>query len=104
MGIDKLRIKQELMALQDKICVGLEALDGQGTFHEDQWERPGGGGGRTRIITGQHIEKGGVNFSAVTGQMPEKIYTALGIGPNTFFASGVDISRQTMAYGGSEEV
>jgi len=88
---DKIHIKDELMSLQDEICKGLEGLDGQGQFHEDKWERPGGGGGRTRIITGQHIEKGGVNFSAVTGQMPEKIYKALDIGPNEFFATGVSI-------------
>ena len=88
---DKHRIKEALMLLQDSICSGLEQLDGQGVFHEDKWERQGGGGGRTRIITGRHIEKGGVNFSAVSGQMPEKIYSALGIGPNEFFATGVSI-------------
>jgi len=65
--------------LQDKICAHLESLDGQGKFRQDLWERPGGGGGRTRIITGHHIEKGGVNFSAVKGDMPEKIYKALSV-------------------------
>ncbi len=88
---DKYYIKEQLMSLQDEICSSLEALDGTGKFHEDKWERPGGGGGRTRIITGQHIEKGGVNFSAVEGNMPEKIYSKLGIGPNRFFATGVSI-------------
>ena len=77
--------------LQDNICNGLEALDGEGKFKEDIWNRPGGGGGRTRIIKGKHIEKGGVNFSAVHGEMPEKIASSLGIGKNVFFASGVSI-------------
>jgi len=84
-------IIESLKALQDDICKALEELDGEGIFRQDLWERKGGGGGRTRIIQGRHIEKGGVNFSAVKGKMPEKIYTALGIGPNNFTATGVSI-------------
>jgi len=79
------------MDLQDHICGRLEALDEEGKFLEDAWERPGGGGGRTRIIQGKHIEKGGVNFSAVSGDMPEKITKALNIGATEFFATGVSI-------------
>ena len=30
--------------LQDRICAGLEAIDGK-PFREDSWERSGGGGG-----------------------------------------------------------
>lgn len=78
-------------SLQDDICRQLEAADGQGEFHEDQWERPGGGGGRTRIIQGKQIEKGGVNFSAVHGAMPERITKALGVEPGDFLATGVSI-------------
>ena len=44
-----------------------------------------------RVITGKHIEKGGVNFSAVHGPMPERITNALGIEPTLFFATGVSI-------------
>jgi coproporphyrinogen III oxidase len=36
--------------LQDTIAAGLEAVDGQAKFKEDLWERPEGGGGRTRVI------------------------------------------------------
>ena len=59
--------------LQDRICAGLEALDGGATFREDAWDRPGGGGGRTRVMEeGDLIERGGVNFSAVHGdELPE---------------------------------
>ena len=89
--INGLYISEQLKLLQDRICVSLETLDGQGKFKEDPWERPGGGGGRTRIIAGQHIEKGGVNYSAVKGEMPEKILKGLGIDPCTFYATGVSI-------------
>lgn len=84
-------IKSAFMALQDRICSDLEILDVEGKFKEDAWERPGGGGGKTRIIIGKTIEKGGVNFSAVEGHMPEKISTALGLEKTQFFATGVSI-------------
>lgn len=57
-----------LRTLQDQICAGLEALDGEGHFLEDAWERPDGGGGRTRVLrAGQVFEQAGVNFSHVRG-------------------------------------
>lgn len=77
--------------LQDDICRRLEAADGQGRFQEDRWERPEGGGGRSRVIEGAHIEKGGVNFSAVHGPMPDRIVQALGVAAGHFFATGVSI-------------
>lgn len=77
--------------LQDDICHQLEVADGQGKFREDHWERPGGGGGRSRVIQGQRIEKGGVNFSAVQGTLNEKAGKALGIAPGNFLATGVSI-------------
>src|SRR5690554_1496904 len=62
-------IKAYFLALQDHICQQLEAEDGGAKFVEDAWQRPGGGGGRTRVITnGNVIEKGGVNFSHVYGE------------------------------------
>lgn len=66
------QVKTFLLALQDNICTGIESLDGKAEFQEDAWERPGGGGGRTRVIKGGDvIEQGGVNFSHVFGeQMP----------------------------------
>ena len=79
------------MELQDSICSHLEDLDGSGKFHEDLWEREGGGGGRTRIIRGKHIEKGGVNFSKVHGVMPEGMAKKLDIPSGEFLATGVSI-------------
>ena len=75
--LNKNDIANWFKALQNSICLALEEADGKGKFQEDLWERPGGGGGRSRVIHGQHIEKGGVNFSAVEGEMPEKIAAAL---------------------------
>lgn len=55
--------------LQDRICTTLTQLDGQ-SFREDLWDRPGGGGGRTRVLVdGNVFEKGGVNFSEVFGEL-----------------------------------
>lgn len=77
--------------LQNNICQQLEAADEVGRFREDPWERPGGGGGRTRVLEGKHIEKGGVNFSAVHGEVSEKMQKSLQLDGNEFFATGVSI-------------
>ncbi len=88
--MNKEYIAGKFKELQDDICLQLENADG-GKFREDKWNREGGGGGRTRIIQGNHIEKGGVNFSAVHGPMPEKISQKLGLPECHFFATGVSI-------------
>ena len=78
--------------MQDYICSSLELSDGQGKFIEDAWDRPEGGGGRTRIFqNGAIIQKGGVAFSAVHGPTPEKILNKLGLEKADFFATGVSI-------------
>ncbi|AOS96397.1 Coproporphyrinogen-III oxidase, aerobic [Microbulbifer aggregans] len=65
--VDIHAVKNYLLDLQDRICQSLSAADGS-AFQEDSWERPGGGGGRTRVLEeGALIEKGGVNFSHVHG-------------------------------------
>ena len=61
-------VKDYLMGLQDRICAALEQADGVARFSADDWERPGGGGGRSRIMeNGALLEKGGVGFSHVYG-------------------------------------
>jgi len=62
-------VKAYLLDLQDRICTGLEAEDGQGSFAEDAWEREsGGGGGRSRVMAGGAVfEQAGINFSHVHG-------------------------------------
>lgn len=58
-----------LKNLQDTICQALETIDGANAFHEDQWQRPEGGGGRTRVLqNGNIFEQAGVNFSHVFGK------------------------------------
>jgi coproporphyrinogen III oxidase len=69
------RARDLLLGLQDSICAGLEQLDGEGRFLEESWERPEGGGGRSRVIkAGRVFEQGGVNFSEVQGrELPPSI-------------------------------
>ena len=81
--------------LQVDICNALEETDGKGKFITDSWDRPGGGGGITRVLAGGDIiEKGGVNFSAVWGKTPEAVLKTmqLPVGEHPdFFATGVSI-------------
>lgn len=66
--IDLDAVRTYLLGLQDDICQQLTEEDGSAAFVEDTWERPGGGGGRTRVISnGDVFEQGGVNFSHVMG-------------------------------------
>ncbi|TGN39448.1 oxygen-dependent coproporphyrinogen oxidase [Marinobacter confluentis] len=62
-------VKQYLLGLQESICRRLAAADGEGRFETDAWDRPEGGGGKSRVINnGKVFEKGGVNFSHVMGE------------------------------------
>ena len=65
-------VKTYLIQLQDAICAELEAEDGDSRFEHDQWQRPQGGGGQSRVLAdGAVFEQAGVNFSHVFGeQMP----------------------------------
>lgn len=79
-------------SLQDQICAAIEATDGQAKFHEDLWQRPEGGGGRTRVIeNGAVFEKGGVNISAVHGKLPDTMQKMFGVGKVDFFACGLSL-------------
>jgi coproporphyrinogen III oxidase len=65
---DSLQVKAYLLGLQQSIIDGLTAIDGH-TFITDNWQRPEGGGGISRVLeNGGIFERGGVNFSHVTGQ------------------------------------
>ena len=78
--------------LQDAITSKLEAIDGKAKFHEDIWERPEGGGGRTRVIqNGNVFEKGGVNISGVHGKLPESMQAYFGVKNVDFFACGLSL-------------
>lgn len=91
-GTDKASISRIFRNIQDHICNELTGADGKGSFMEDRWDRPGGGGGITRVMRhGNVIEKGGVNFSAVHGKTPEKILKSFGLDEGDFYATGVSI-------------
>jgi coproporphyrinogen III oxidase len=62
------RVESYLLGLQNSICQALAKEDGEAGFLEDTWERPQGGGGRSRVMAdGAVFEKAGVNFSHVLG-------------------------------------
>ena len=79
-------------ALQNRICSSLEETDGKAKFVEDAWERPEGGGGKTRVIAdGNVFEKGGVNTSVVFGNVSEAMKTQLKIDGEKWFACGLSL-------------
>ena len=89
-------IKQEWIEyihdLQNRICSALEDADGTAKFVEDKWERPEGGGGKTRVIAnGAVIEKGGVNTSVVFGDVTDAMRTGLKINGAKWFACGLSL-------------
>ncbi|MBD2608282.1 oxygen-dependent coproporphyrinogen oxidase [Scytonema hofmannii FACHB-248] len=73
----KARVSQFMKHLQDKITQTLEEVDGVGKFQQDSWERPEGGGGRSRVMReGAIFEQAGVGFSEVWGDhLPPSILT-----------------------------
>lgn len=90
--MNKQGIAEAFQLLQDHICKRVEEIDGKSKFQEDNWQRPEGGGGRTRILTGDGVvEKGGVNFSEVHGAVTDMMRQNTEITADAFFATGVSI-------------
>ena len=78
--------------LQNRICAALEEVDGKAKFVEDAWERPEGGGGKTRVIAnGAVFEKGGVNTSVVFGEVTDAMRSGLKINGAKWFACGLSL-------------
>ncbi|MFI5337621.1 MAG: oxygen-dependent coproporphyrinogen oxidase [Opitutales bacterium] len=68
MAPDIKAVRSHLLDLQDRICSALEQEEAGAVFREDRWERPEGGGGRSRVLAdGTVFEKAGVGFSHVRG-------------------------------------
>jgi coproporphyrinogen III oxidase len=66
--IDTAAVRTYLLSLQDRLCAAVEEEDGAERFREDLWERPDGGGGRSRVLAdGAVFEQAGVGFSDVFG-------------------------------------
>jgi coproporphyrinogen III oxidase len=93
--MDLYTIEKAFKDLQDRICHALEVTDKKGKFIEDSWEHHSGGGGRTRLIQeGNIIEKGGVNFSSVSGPVHERLLKQMNLSGGSdlqFNATGVSI-------------
>ena len=81
-----------ILGLQDTITSAIETLDEKAIFVEDRWERPEGGGGLSKVLSGGKVfEKAGVNISAVHGELPETMIEALGVKGKDFFACGLSL-------------
>src|SRR5579885_2969441 len=65
--MDTRPVRDYFTALQARIVDSLEQIDGK-PFAADTWQRPEGGGGTSRVVEeGNVFERGGVNFSHVSG-------------------------------------
>lgn len=90
--VNRTEIEDWYRGFQARFAAGIEAVDGSERFVSDVWDRPGGGGGDTRILAGgPHIEKAAVNFSAVWGETPAGLSERMAAAGNRFYASGVSI-------------
>jgi coproporphyrinogen III oxidase len=93
------RVSALMERLHDETTAFFTRLDrgGGGTFREDRWDRPGGGGGVARVLTeGATFEKAGINRSAVSGVLQPGAAHRLGArvtgGEEThFYATGVSL-------------
>jgi coproporphyrinogen III oxidase len=78
--------------LQDRICAALEAEDGAARFRADAWQRPGGGGGLSRVMAGGALfEKAGVNTSSVRGVFKPEFAASMPGDGLDFFACGISL-------------
>src|SRR5512138_1061194 len=96
MGVAVKNIKESwvdsIHELQNTICAAVEQADGNAEFAEDSWQRPEGGGGKTRVIAhGNVFEKGGVNTSVVFGSVSDMMRTQLKIDAEKWFACGLSL-------------
>jgi coproporphyrinogen III oxidase len=88
----KEQFTQHLRDLQSEICRGLEQADGKAKFVSDTWERLGGGGGDSQVISrGNVFEKGGVNISVVHGDLSPEAAQQLKVNGKSFFAAGLSL-------------
>jgi len=85
-------LAERLRAWQDEVSGALEAADRSGRFREDRWDRPGGGGGRSRVLEGAELfERAGVNYSEVHGELPESVASSMPGSGRRFLAVGVSL-------------
>lgn len=91
MSLDRDAICNYFLSLQNLIVGTLEKED-EKNFHVDSWERPGGGGGRTKVLMdGSTFEKAGVNFSDVSGEFSEEFAKQIPGDGRAFTACGISL-------------
>ena len=83
------KIKQDI---QSRIVEALSKASND-EFSLEAWDyEQGSGGGLTRVVLGDVLEKGGVNYSGINGVMNKEIAPDMKQEPNTpFFATGVSL-------------
>jgi coproporphyrinogen III oxidase len=90
--LNRAEVESSYREIQQRFCSAMESVDSQSTFGFDEWERAGGGGGLTRVLTGEGpLEKAAVNFSAVAGETPPRLTERLAVESGDFYATGVSI-------------
>ncbi|MGH7578675.1 MAG: oxygen-dependent coproporphyrinogen oxidase [Gemmatimonadales bacterium] len=96
-GLSRDAVAATIESLHDEATGFFTSLDGGGAFREDRWQRPGGGGGVSRVLAeGRTFEKCGVNRSVVEGVMPARMAQRLGArgggeAESSFFVAGLSI-------------
>ncbi len=96
-GLERPDVAGMIATLHDEATSFFSELDGGRALREDAWERPGGGGGVSRVLAdGEVFEKCGVNRSVVEGVMPAQMAQrvgARGVGEAdaAFFVAGLSI-------------
>jgi coproporphyrinogen III oxidase len=77
---------------QDLWCSAIEEIDQKAVFQEDFWNREGGGGGRSRVLSkGKIFEKAGINISEIHGQVSETMSSFFKENHSSFFACGISL-------------
>jgi coproporphyrinogen III oxidase len=91
--LDSAAVRRYFTGLQEAIVSGLAALESE-PFRRDEWSRPGGGGGVTRLVEGGRVfERGGVNYSHVhgSGLPPSATVSRPELAGRSFEAAGVSL-------------
>jgi coproporphyrinogen III oxidase len=91
--MDTTPVRDYLLDLQLRIVTQLEDIDGK-AFLQDEWRRPEGGGGVSRLLEdGGLFERAGVGFSHVTGtKLPPSATAARpGLAGRAWEAMGVSV-------------
>jgi coproporphyrinogen III oxidase len=91
------RVSSRIEQLHDQATDLFTVLDRGGAFREDRWDRPGGGGGVSRMLAdGATFEKAGVNRSTVEGVLSPQLAQRIGAhttasDPSRFFVTGISL-------------